>query len=79
MSAPAPSAPMLPTPMLRYTARGVPVHCVMMCDLITLDSGTLYDSLGSCVLSCDCESTGGGHCSVSSLSQWSCDNSTATG
>ena len=45
---------MLHTPMLkhslyylwlRYTARGVPVHCVMICDLITLDSGTLYDSL----------------------------------
>ena len=30
--------------MLRYTARGVQVHCVMMCDLTTLDSGTLYDS-----------------------------------
>ena len=45
---------MLHTPMskhslyylwLRYTARGVPRHCVMICDLITLDSGTLYDSL----------------------------------
>ena len=54
MSAAAPSGPMLYTPMLRhslyylwltYTARGVQVHCVMICDLITLDSGTLYDSL----------------------------------
>ena len=30
---------------LTYKARGVPRHCVMICDLITLDSGTLYDSL----------------------------------
>ena len=27
--------------------------------LVTLDSGSLYDSLSSCVLSCDCESQEG--------------------
>ena len=64
MSAPAPNAPMLPTSMLRYTARGVPVHCVMVCDLITLDSGALYDvlctlhyALYDALSSCDCHMT----------------------
>ena len=67
MSAPAPSAPMLPTPMLRYAAWGVPVHCVMMCDLITFKTveNCMIRALSSCVLSFDCESTGGGHCYAS--------------
>ena len=37
---------------LTYKARGVPRHCVMICDLITLDSGTLYDSLMKSVVVC---------------------------